>query len=136
MPAGWLEARCHCGGVRLAVRGRPASVLICNCSICARKGYLHWIVPVADTRLLTDAAALATYGFGTGVARHHFCPRCGCAPFYVPRSDPDKVDVNLRCVDGVDLEALPLRTFDGRDWERSFVTYAARRDRGDDPDVG
>ena len=36
----------------------------------------------------------------------------------------------------VDLEALPLRTFDGRDWERSFVTYAARRDRGDDPDVG
>ena len=54
------------------------------------------------------------------MARHHFCPRCGVAPFYVPRSDPDKIDVNARCLDGVDPEALPRRSFDGRNWEQAY----------------
>jgi hypothetical protein len=41
-------------------------------------------------------------------------------PFYVPRSDPDKIDVNVRCLDGVDLQTLELKTFDGKNWERAM----------------
>ena len=50
--------------------------------------------------------ALTTYRFNTGTAQHTFCATCGIHPFYVPRSDPDKIDVNVRCLDGVDLAAI------------------------------
>ena len=41
-------------------------------------------------------------------------------PFYVPRSDPDKIDVNARCLDDVDLASLTLKQFDGRHWEEAM----------------
>ena len=117
---------CHCGRVWFEVRGAPAKALVCNCSICAKKGYLHWIVPEDAFRLLAGADELTTYAFNTGVAKHRFCRVCGCAPFYTPRSDPDKVDVNLRCVDGVDLGALEIETFDGQNWEAQYEVYRTR----------
>jgi hypothetical protein len=39
--------------------------------------------------------------------------------FYVPRSHPDHIDVNVRCLDGVDVSALAPNRFDGRNWEAS-----------------
>lgn len=122
----WSEGGCHCGRVRFAARGVPAVVLVCNCSICTKKAYLHWIIPAAEFRLLTPADALTTYTFNTGVARHSFCATCGCAPFYVPRSDPDKIDVNARCLDHVDLGALAVETFDGANWEAHYEVYRSR----------
>ena len=50
-------------------------------------------------------------------AKHTFCKHCGIHPFYVPRSDPDKIDVNVRCIDGVDLATLKPEYFDGKHWE-------------------
>jgi hypothetical protein len=114
---------CHCGAVRFEVEGAPGTVLVCNCSICTKKGYLHWIVPSSAFKLTTPEEALATYTFNTGVAKHHFCILCGCAAFYVPRSDPDKIDVNARCLDGVDLAALRIETFDGANWEAHYEIY-------------
>ncbi len=122
----WLQGGCHCGRVRIAARGTLTTVLVCNCSICTRKAYLHWIIPADDFRLLTSKSDLATYTFNTNVARHHFCPTCGCAPFYVPRSDPDKIDVNVRCLDGVDLAGLQVESFDGQRWETHYEIYRAR----------
>lgn len=117
---------CHCGRVRFEARGEPGVVLVCNCSICTKKAYLHWIIPQADFTLVSGADDVATYTFGTGVAKHHFCRMCGVAPFYVPRSDPDKIDVNVRCLDDVDLGALQLETFDGRNWEAHYEIYRRR----------
>lgn len=111
------KASCHCGRVRIEVDGELTRVIECNCSICTRKGYLHWIVPRDTFRLLTAESELTTYTFNTGVAKHHFCRTCGVSPFYIPRSDPDKVDVNARCVEGVDLGCLQLGSFDGQNWE-------------------
>ena len=112
---------CHCGTVSFEVEGELTEVEVCNCSICTRKAYLHWIVTPECFRLLSGKEALATYSFNTGVARHYFCPRCGVAPFYVPRSDPDKIDVNARCLDEVDLAGVTIKSFDGRDWERAII---------------
>ena len=111
---------CHCGRISFEVTGRLREVSECNCSICYRKGYLHWIVARESFRLLTPESALSTYSFNTGVAKHHFCPVCGVAPFYIPRSDPDKIDVNARCLDGVDLSALVVSRFDGKNWENAY----------------
>lgn len=120
---------CHCGRVAFEVSGALDSVSQCNCSICAKKGYLHWIVPREAFRLLTSADDLATYTFNTGVARHHFCPRCGVASFYIPRSDPDKVDINVRCLEGVDLASLKMDYFDGQHWEANVAAYKAKREQ-------
>jgi len=113
---------CHCGRVRFEVTTDLARVVDCNCSICTRKGYLHHIVPRERFRLLAGEEALATYRFGTMTAQHHFCRACGVASFYVPRSHPDRIDVNVRCLDGVDVEQLALTRFDGRNWEASIST--------------
>lgn len=119
---------CHCGRVAFEVTGAPDEISECNCSICAKKGYLHWIVPRGNFRLLTTAEDLSTYTFHTGVARHHFCPVCGVAAFYIPRSDPDKVDVNARCLEGIELDKLRIRRFDGRNWETAILEYRSARE--------
>lgn len=116
------RASCHCGSVRLDVFAPlPARVHDCNCSICTLKGYLHWFVPRDDVRIEAADGALATYTFNTGQAKHHFCTRCGVAPFYVARSHPDSIDVNVRCVEGIDLGALEIVPFDGRNWEEAVA---------------
>jgi hypothetical protein len=117
---------CHCGRVRFEVRGAPVKAIVCNCSICTKKAYLHWIVPEEDVRVVAGEGELTTYTFNTGVAKHRFCRVCGCAPFYTPRSDPDKVDVNVRCLEGVDMGALEIETFDGQNWEAHYEIYRAR----------
>ena len=114
---------CHCGRIAFQVTGRPECVSECNCSICAQKGYLHWIVPRESFRLMTPIENVSTYTFNTGVAKHHFCPNCGVAPFYIPRSDPDKIDVNARCLEGIELGELKVERFDGRNWEVAIGGY-------------
>src|SRR5437763_16525322 len=89
---------CHCGGVRFRVTAELLGVTECNCSICAKKGFLHLIVPPENFELLSGKDDLSAYRFNTGIAKHTFCSRCGVHPFYVPRSDPDKIDVNVRCL--------------------------------------
>ena len=121
---------CHCGRVRYEVEGTPGEVTECNCSICTRKGYLHWIVPRTSFRLLAGEDDLVTYCFNTGVAQHHFCGHCGVASFYVPRSHPGSIDVNARCLDDVDLVTLSRRAFDGRNWEESVDEFRRGQDQG------
>jgi hypothetical protein len=106
--------------VRFGVRADLARATLCNCSICSKKGFIHLIVPPSQFELLAGADALVSYRFNTGVAEHKFCRTCGIHPFYTPRSDPDKVDVNVRCLDGVDLSKLELLLFDGRHWEEAI----------------
>ncbi|HEY0468625.1 MAG TPA: GFA family protein [Polyangiaceae bacterium] len=113
---------CHCGLVRFTVCAELSTVTYCNCSICSKKGYIHLIVEPSQFELLAGADALVSYRFNSGVAEHKFCGRCGIHPFYTPRSDPDKVDVNVRCLDGVDVSQLELLSFDGKHWEEAIKT--------------
>ena len=116
------DGSCHCGRVRFRVSADLDEVVLCNCSICTKKGFLHVIVPPAQFELLSGAADLAVYTFNTGIAKHQFCRHCGVHPFYVPRSDPDKIDVNVRCLEGVEVGALRAGAFDGANWERAIAT--------------
>jgi hypothetical protein len=124
------EGGCHCGRVRFRVRDDLSRVTECNCSMCTKRGYLHLIVPRDRFELLSGEGELTTYRFNTGVAQHHFCRTCGIHSFYVPRSDPDKIDVNVRCLDAgaVDLATLPVARFDGQHWEDSMRGRVPWRD--------
>jgi hypothetical protein len=109
---------CHCGRVRFEVDA-PAEleVQLCNCSICSMTSYLHLIVPAARFRLIKGEEALTTYTFNTGVAQHHFCSNCGIKSFYVPRSNPDGISVNARCLEPETVASIRITRFDGRHWE-------------------
>ncbi len=122
-----MSGGCHCGRVRFRMTAELTRVTECNCSICAKKGFPHLIVAPEQFELISGADALTTYRFNTGTARHTFCSHCGIHAFYVPRSDPDKIDVNVRCLDGVDLAALTVHRFDGRNWESAIVERAPWR---------
>ena len=84
-------------------------------------------MPREQFELLSGADELATYRFNTGTAQHMFCTTCGMHPFYIPRSDPDKIDVNVRCIDDIDLTALSPKSFDGRNWEAAMQTHVPWR---------
>jgi hypothetical protein len=111
------EGGCHCGAVRFRVAVERYEALECNCSMCRRKANLHLIVARDRFTVLRGAEALTTYRFNTGVAQHTFCKICGIHPFYVPRSHPDCIDVNVRCLDGDVLDRFRVTRFDGRNWE-------------------
>jgi hypothetical protein len=115
---------CHCGRVRFEVTA-PAhmNVADCNCSMCRMSGYLHLIVPKDCFKLICGQDALSTYTFNTGVAQHYFCSICGVKSFYVPRSHPDGMSVNARCIDAGSTESMTVRPFDGRDWEKGRAAY-------------
>lgn len=108
---------CHCGAVSFEVDA-PDTVEVesCNCSICAMTGFLHLIVPARHFRLLGGEDMLTTYRFNTGVAQHKSCRICGIKPFYIPRSNPDGVDVNLRCLHTRPSQ-VKIVDFDGQNWE-------------------
>ncbi len=112
---------CHCGRVTFSVMA-PAALTVseCNCSICAKSGFLHLIVPADRFTLITGADQLTSYRFNTGTANHLFCATCGVKSFYVPRSHPDGYSVNARCLDPGTVASMAIERINGREWERSF----------------
>jgi len=115
-----VEGGCHCGLVRFEaeIGDEPVEILDCNCSICSMTGYLHLIVSDARFRLTEGQRETKTYRFGTGKARHIFCGQCGIKSFYRPRSHPDGISINLRCVDEWRDIAVRIVPFEGQKWGR------------------
>ena len=111
-----MTGSCHCGAITYTLdEDLPRSALACNCSICRRKGYLlHFTTPDRFT-LHSGRDEITTYTFKSHKIRHQFCKTCGCAPFS-EGTGPDGKDatvINLRCADGVDIDALDISHFDG-----------------------
>jgi hypothetical protein len=112
---------CHCGRVRFEVIApKRLRVSDCNCSICSKAGYLHLVVPADRFKLLSGSDTLRTYSFNTHTAKHLFCSVCGIKSFYVPRSHPDGISVNARCIDSETIEELTVTSLNGREWEAQY----------------
>ena len=110
------KGACHCGQIAFEVEGDPAQLVECNCSICSKRGTLHWFVPRESFKLSTPESAMSTYTFNKHRIKHRFCPTCGCAPFGEGPAPSGNymVAVNARCLHDIDLSAFPTRHFDGR----------------------
>ena len=115
---------CHCGALRFRVTGEIEELAECNCSICAKTGYLHWEVDPEQFSLETDEAAFADYQFGTLTSHNYFCTTCGISPFRRSRTAPEKIDINARCLEGVSLSGIPVEFFDGVHWEEQIKRLA------------
>jgi len=107
---------CHCGKVAFEVSGEIGTVMSCNCSMCQRKGALMWFVPREQMHLLTPDDHAGSYLFNKHVIKHRFCPTCGIHT-YGEGTDPKgkaTAAINVRCLEGIDLAAIPVTHFDGR----------------------
>jgi len=106
---------CHCGAVRYAVTTTIETVLACNCSICRRSGSLLAFVPESAFALERGDDALTSYRFNKHRIDHVFCKTCGVKSF-ARGTRPDgtpMVAINVRCLDGVDVDELAVKHFDG-----------------------
>jgi hypothetical protein len=112
---------CHCGNVRFEVDA-PAVLAVdeCNCSVCTKSGFLHLIVQRDQFRLVSGEHDLVNYRFNTGIAQHLFCGVCGIKSYYVPRSHPDGISVNVRCLDDGTVAGISVNPCDGKNWETQF----------------
>jgi hypothetical protein len=110
---------CHCGAVKFEIDA-PANIdaVRCNCSICAMSGFLHLFVSRNNFRLLQGDESITTYTFNSGVAQHYFCMHCGVKSYYLPRSHPKGLSINVNCLDPASIESIDETPFDGQNWEQ------------------
>ncbi|MFA5900062.1 MAG: GFA family protein [Hyphomicrobium sp.] len=112
---GTYTGSCHCGAVRYEVELSLDQVISCNCSICRKQGLLLAFAPDDKFKLSGGEEQLTDYLFNRKVIHHLFCSTCGVSSFS-RGTRPDGVHtvaINVRCLDGVDLDTLNLRKFDG-----------------------
>jgi hypothetical protein len=107
------QGSCHCGRARFEIDADLDHVRVCDCSMCRRRGALIRRVEPADFRLLTPLEDLTLYTWHTHTAKDYFCPTCGIQPFRRPRTAPEMWSVNVRCLEGVDLDAIPVQRLHG-----------------------
>ena len=111
------QGSCHCGQIAFTVEGEVPEVMSCNCSMCQRKGTLMWFVDRSAMTLLTPPEKMGTYTFNKHVIQHRFCTVCGIHPFGegAAPNGQQMAAINVRCLDGVDVSALKVQYFNGRD---------------------
>lgn len=110
------QGGCHCGAVRYEVTMKLAGAITCNCSICSKTGTMLNFVPEEQFKLLSGEDSLTDYQFNRNIIHHLFCKRCGVRSFARGKGPDGKgtAAINVRCLDGVDLDAVPTKHFDGK----------------------
>ncbi|KAJ4372268.1 hypothetical protein N0V83_004042 [Neocucurbitaria cava] len=126
-PTATYTASCHCGSFTYTVTQSPplndpsATVMECNCSICARNGYLFVYVP--DERVQFTKGSIEefkSYFFASKKMAHYFCGTCGAscmARSVDPGFFPGMTCVNVRMFEDVDLKTLNLKPADGKSYD-------------------
>ena len=110
------QGGCHCGKVRFSVEVDLASPITCNCSYCAKRGSVLAFAPAAGFTLEQGEGDLSEYRFNSKTIAHLFCATCGMESFSrgAMPDGTEMVAVNIRCLDGVDPDAVTPQRYDGR----------------------
>ena len=108
---------CQCGKVRYEVQMDIGEVIACNCSRCGRLGSLLAFAPATQFRLLSGDTDLTKFEFNRHTIQHQFCSTCGIQSFALgtnPKTGAKLAAINVRCVDGLDIDALNVKKVDGK----------------------
>lgn len=110
------KGSCHCGKISFVAEGAPAQVMECNCSHCARKGFLLWFIEPEQFQVIGDESAMTTYQFNKHNIEHRICPTCGVQPFARGKlpSGARKVAINMRSVPEFDRASVEVIPVDGK----------------------
>ena len=138
-------ASCHCKRVAVEFQFTSGSdIEECNCSVCYQKGFLHMLVQKSAFKLICgdqnfsyidnemklqerEDELMNIYQFGTKTAKHLSCRTCGISCYYYPRSHPEGVSINARCVEGgIPDTEHNITPFDGRNYEANLAALRAK----------
>ena len=108
-----LEGACHCGAVQFRVADDIAELTTCDCSLCAMRGALMATFAEHALQIVAGETDLLLYQWNTHRAKHYFCRHCGIYVFHRKRAAPDHFGINVRCLQGVDIAAYPVRATEG-----------------------
>ena len=112
------KGSCHCGKVayEVDIEGGLTGVMECNCTMCSRKGAKMAFVPRSKLNLTTPESNANSYLFNKHLVQHRFCRECGIHAYGVGHDGQgnEMAMINVRCLEGVDYDALPVKHFDGR----------------------
>lgn len=106
-------ANCHCGAVRFTFSISPPldeyPVVVCNCSICQRNGYLL-VYPIKENLKLREESeeAMGSYVFGNKNVKHSFCKQCGSSVFFEVMNPPPEAVVEAVVEAEARGEKLPV----------------------------
>jgi hypothetical protein len=107
---------CHRRKVRYEATVDLDGAMSCNCSRCAKLGWILTFTPAHKFTLISGESDLTAYLFNKHVIHHLFCSTCGIESF-ARGTAPDGSEmaaINIRCLDGVDLGALEPTPVDGK----------------------
>jgi hypothetical protein len=110
------QGSCHCEKIKFEVEMQLENVIACNCSICSKRGHLLAFAPEENFNLLCGEEYLKDYQFNKKVIHHYFCGTCGVGAFGAgkgPNGQPMRA-INVRCLEGVNIEDIKVIPFDGR----------------------
>jgi hypothetical protein len=107
---------CHCGKVRYEVEAALDKVIACNCSLCAKAGWLLTFVTEDKVKFLSGGDDVTDYQFAKKHIHHTFCTSCGVRSFSRGAAPDGRMmyAINVRCLDGVELSAIEVKQFDGK----------------------
>jgi hypothetical protein len=49
-----------------------------------------------------------------------FCKKCGIKSFYIPRSHPDYISININCINSDTIKNIKIINFDGKNWSKNI----------------
>jgi hypothetical protein len=108
---------CQCGKVRYEVQMDIGEVIACNCSRCGRLGSLMAFAPADQFKLISREVDLTKFEFNNHRIEHQFCSTCGIQSFAIgthPKTGAKMAAINVRCVDGIDIDTLKVKKVDGK----------------------
>jgi hypothetical protein len=134
------QGSCHCGAVTFEATFELPFGTRCNCTICTKTMYTGAMCKPDAFRLIAGESELSGYAWGHKVATRYFCKHCGIQLFgkgSLEELGGDFVSINLNCIDGIDVHALPLRHWDGRhdNWGAGMSEAPWPISRGASPDA-
>jgi hypothetical protein len=111
------QGSCRCGAVRFeADFDLSEGTTRRNCSYCTNSGRWGALARPAAFRLLAGEDSIVKLGT-TPVADRPRCKVCGIESFGhgdLPELGGEYYAINVRCLDGVDLDGVPVRYLDGK----------------------
>ena len=113
-----IESSCHCGAVKLEIKGEvPETLTSCNCSFCLRSGGLMAYYSPSQVKLLAEPGATSDYIWGDKDLAHVRCSHCGSLSHWRSLNEEhmDRMGINARLFTNIDWTKIRIRHFDGAD---------------------
>ena len=96
---------CHCGAVQFEVDAELSKGVVCDCSICKRKGAIMTLIDSEELKITAGMSNLSQYQFNANIAVHYFCKTCGIYTHHRRRSD-NGFGINIGCLVGFSIDDL------------------------------